>query len=102
MRGVSGCKPMAKVRIYLLSTRRRDISPADLNNGWQGSGIFAISPACHRSRRIAASRWTLHQPSQLIHALEVPYVNRFRQAVRDGARIKVTYQYFAGQPEGLR
>ena len=25
----------------------------------QGSGVFAISSACHRRRRIAASRWTL-------------------------------------------
>jgi hypothetical protein len=25
----------------------------------QGNGVFAISSACHRRRRIAASRWTL-------------------------------------------
>ena len=30
-----------------------------LKFGWQGRGVFAISPACHRQRRIAVSRWTL-------------------------------------------
>jgi hypothetical protein len=33
---------------YALFTHRWDISPADLSNGWQGSGIFAISSACRR------------------------------------------------------
>jgi hypothetical protein len=28
----------------------------------RGNGIFAISPACHRRRRIALSRWTPPQP----------------------------------------
>jgi len=43
---------MALACIYVLSTRyllaTGNISPVDLSNGWQGSGIFAISSACRR------------------------------------------------------
>lgn len=43
---------MAIPCIYVLCTRyllaAGNISPADLRNGWQGRGIFAISSACRR------------------------------------------------------
>ncbi len=53
---------MAKSRIYLFTTSRWSGSPAVLSIRRQGRGIFAISPARHRRRRIAVSRWTLPWP----------------------------------------
>src|ERR1700716_1552078 len=51
---------MGHACIYLSSTRRQATAfLADLRTGWQGRGVFAISPACRRRRRIAHSRWTL-------------------------------------------
>jgi hypothetical protein len=54
---------MTKACIYSVSTLlAAAIFGGPYQNGWQGSGIFAISPACRRQRRIAVSRRTLHQP----------------------------------------
>ena len=62
---------MAAEGIYTPSTHRSgESSLADTNlsaasqDGWRGSGVFAISPACRRRRRIADSRQTPHQPAQ--------------------------------------
>ena len=66
--GDSGCKPARLDRIYGLSTRRpRHLPGADLSRqhkrkAGRGRGVFAISLACHRRRRIADSRWTPPQP----------------------------------------
>src|ERR1017187_2394851 len=68
----SGCKPMAVERIPLFRTPRSENRPwAETRNtraqilqliGWRGRGVFAISSACGRRRRIADSRQTPHQP----------------------------------------
>ncbi len=51
--------------LYFLEPPLGVSSLADLRTGWQGSGIFAISPACRWRRRIAHSQWTLSQPQNL-------------------------------------
>jgi len=60
---------MAAEGIYLSRlTRPGDVAlAAPSKAAWQhtagrGNGVFAISPACRRRRRIALSRGTPHQP----------------------------------------
>ena len=102
---VSGCKPMRNPASMLEDFPPEMQVRRTLVSGWQGSGIFAISPACRRRRRIADSRRTLPTglPRDSLQPIEIRgiYVHRCRQAQRDETRSKLSHQHPARRPEGL-